>query len=297
MQITQASVAVKPAAAQSPFRYPGGKAWLADFLREKLLEIAPEGGTYAEPYAGGAGAAIKLLASGAATEIYLNDRDPRVYCAWQSILNENDRFREKLADVVPNIEQWWACKAIVDEPWKAEDRFELGFSTFFLNRTNRSGILQGAAPIGGYEQLGDWKLDARFYRQTLLDRIAWLGEQAARIHVSRLDGLAFLKRMATKADNQTSLFFVDPPYVEMGSRLYMNAMAESDHQGLAKFLCSGKLKNWIVTYDDSPSVHHWYSSEHVGTQDVRYSLHRKRNEREILIMPKGNLPGGRPQAQ
>ena len=39
----------------------------------------------------------------------------------------------------------------------------LGFSTFFLNRTNHSGILNGGM-IGGKAQTGDWKLDARFNR-------------------------------------------------------------------------------------------------------------------------------------
>jgi DNA adenine methylase len=240
-----------------------------------------------EPYAGGAGAATRLLASGAASEIYLNDRDPRVYAAWMSILYENDRFVDELASRTPDINAWRACKQIVDSPYLARDRFELGFAAFFLNRTNRSGILQGAAPIGGYEQSGEWKLDARFYRETLLSRVRWLGTVRHRIHLTRLDGLRFLRRMASANELRRSLFFIDPPYVGMGSRLYLNAMQAADHQSLAEFLCSGAVPNWIVTYDDDPFVRKLYATQHVATKDVRYTLHRKRQANEVVIRPKG----------
>jgi DNA adenine methylase len=259
---------------------------LANFLDAKLHQIAPHGGTYAEPYAGGAGAAVKLLASGAATEIFLNDRDPRIYCAWQAILYENDRFRDRLLSVVPDIDQWWACKKIVEEPATAPDRFELGFATFFLNRTNRSGILQGAAPIGGYEQEGDWKLDARFYRETLLKRVEWLGKHKDRISVSRLDGLEFVQRMARRAGADQTLNFIDPPYVAAGSRLYLNAMRETDHRSLAEYLSSGALRHWIVTYDDCNYVRQLYRTAVVSTLKVRYTLQRRRSDTEVLITPR-----------
>lgn len=282
----EAPAGKRPPAGLSPFRYPGGKAWLASLLAAKLREIAPAGGNYAEPYAGGAGAAVKLLASGAANAIFLNDRDPRVYCAWQAILHENDRFQEKLSSVVPDIQQWWACKNIVDNPYKATDPFEIGFATFFLNRTNRSGILQGAAPIGGYEQEREWKLNARFYRQTLLERIDWLGKQSDRIHVSRLDGLRFLRRMANKAKPNETLYFIDPPYVAAGSRLYLNAMQSADHSALADYLCSGELNHWILTYDDCDLVRELYREAQVSKLAVRYTLQRKRNDSEVYITPK-----------
>lgn len=287
MGIFEASTAEKPTRAISPFRYPGGKAWLTDFLAAELNALAPNGGIYLEPYAGGAGAAIKLLASGAAEEIYLNDRDPRVYCAWRSILRENEHFQDKLATVPTTIEQWWTYKRMVDNPALAADWFELGFATYFLNRTNRSGIVQGAAPIGGYHQEREWRLDARFYRETMLSRIKWLGKNAGRIHLSRLDGLIFLRRMAKKTDVGRALFFIDPPYVAAGSRLYLNAMAEQHHRALAQYLCAGEIPNWVVTYDDCNLIRGLYASEQLDELDVRYTLQKKRIEREVVIRPRG----------
>jgi DNA adenine methylase len=285
MGVAAEKTAQMPSAGISPFRYPGGKAWLAETLAAKLRTIAPAGGTYLEPYAGGAGAAVRLLATGAAAEIYLNDADPRVHAIWSALLTDNARFQDKLVSIEPSVTQWWEFKRIVDQPELAADTFELGFASFFLNRTNRSGILQGAAPIGGYAQSGDWKLDARFYRETLLARVRWLGEHADKIHISGLDGLKFLKKVRSQVDLSTSLFFVDPPYVSAGSRLYMNGMKTDDHKKLAKFLCSGEIKNWLLTYDDSPLVRSIYRLADVATLDVRYTLQKKRRERELLIRP------------
>ena len=188
--------------------------------------------------------------------------------------------------MVPDIDQWWACKRIVEEPALASDRFEVGFAAFFLNRTNRSGILQGAAPIGGYEQEGDWKLDARFYRDTLLKRVEWLGKQKDRITVSRLDGLEFLQRMARRCGADQTLSFIDPPYVAAGSRLYLNAMRETDHRSLAEYLTSGALRHWMVTYDDCSYVRQLYRTAVVSTLSVRYTLQRRRSDTEVLITPR-----------
>lgn len=274
----------KHAAARSPFRYPGGKAWLANVLEEELQALAPLGGTYLEPYAGGAGAAIRLLASGAANEVHLNDADPRVYCAWQALLFENDRFLEQLETVETTIGRWWEFKRLVDNPSLAAEPFDLGFAAFYLNRTNRSGILQGAAPIGGYEQSGDWKLDARFYRKTLFQRVEWIGKNAHRIHLTKLDGLCFLKQSASSVQ-KGALYFIDPPYVAAGSRLYMNGMTTKDHRGLGEFLCSGDLKHWILTYDDCALVREIYAAACIEKLGVRYTLQNKRNDSELIIRP------------
>ena len=54
--------------------------------------------------------------------------------------------------------------------------FELGFATFYMNRTNRSGIIKGGV-IGGMDQSGTWKMDARFKREELIRRIESIAER------------------------------------------------------------------------------------------------------------------------
>ncbi len=58
-----------------------------------------------------------------------------------------------------------------------ETSLELAFATFFLNRTNRSGILNGGA-IGGVKQEGAWKLDARYNKDALIERIRKIARNA-----------------------------------------------------------------------------------------------------------------------
>lgn len=271
--------------AKSPFRYPGGKSFLADYIRSKIEQS--DGYTeYAEPYAGGAGAGIKLLGDRVITRLRINDADTRVHAAWSAMLYENDRFLEALSSCRLDISTWREQAEIVNEPSKASSNFDLGFATFFLNRTNRSGIILGAGPIGGYAQSGNWTVGARFYRNTLIERVRWVGLNASKISLTNMDGLTFLRRAAKRVYSSRTLFFIDPPYVGAGSRLYLNAMNDRKHSGLAKFLKSGAISNWIVTYDDCPLIDELYEGEEKSRLDVLYSLQAKRTQKELLITPK-----------
>ena len=271
----------------TPFRYPGGKAFLYRDLEARLSACQPaRPACYAEPYAGGAGAAIMLLASGQVDKIFLNDYDWRVYAAWRSMLDEPARFVERLSSIKLDVDTWKVQRDIVLEADVDRDNlFDVGFATFYLNRTNRSGIIVGAGPIGGYSQTGRWNMDARFPRQALADRVAWVGERREQIEVTNLDGLAFLREKAEVVGDDT-FFFIDPPYVSAGSRLYMNAMSEMLHLNLAKFLINNKsMPHWVVTYDDHPLIRTAYSEATVRELDVRYTLQQKRTAGELIIVP------------
>lgn len=271
-------------AGTTPFRYPGGKAFLADMLEER---IAAANGieAYAEAYAGGAGAAVELLARGAVTSIVLNDLDARIYAAWWAILNRTDDFIDRIRSTPVTMESWYACREIVTAEQFCEDKFELGFATFFLNRTNRSGVIVGAGPVGGYAQTGRWLIDARYYPETMAKRISWLGDRRSQITLSNDDGLAFLKSFDQTAADRT-FFFIDPPYVKAGAKLYLNAMSDLKHRDLASFLTgSGHLNHWLVTYDDCQLIKDAYAGADVDQLPVRYSLHRKRMEHEICVVP------------
>jgi DNA adenine methylase len=271
-------------AGNTPFRYPGGKAFLADMLETR---IAKTGGieTYAEPYAGGAGAAIELLARGVVSSVILNDFDARIYAAWWAILNRTDDFVQKIRSTPVTMETWYACREMVTANHHTADPFELGFATYFLNRTNRSGVIVGAGPIGGYKQNGRWLIDARYYADTMVKRIQWLGERRSQITLSNQDGLAFLRSFDDTASERI-FFFIDPPYVHAGAKLYLNAMSDLKHRDLALFLTrSGCRTNWLVTYDDCQLIKDVYASADIDQLPVRYSLHRKRMEHEICVVP------------
>lgn len=265
----------------SPFRYPGGKAFLYKYLLGRLASLPDGLRDYAEPFCGGAGAAVILLKLDAVNEIHLNDADPKVFSAWRAILDEPDRFAAEIMRSPVDLPTWYACRDLVETT--AEPSFELGFATFFLNRTSRSGIVVGAGPIGGYDQRGNWKIDARFNREALADRVRWLGSMRKRIRLTQEDALTFLSRSVERLEIERTLFFVDPPYVTAGGRLYLNAMDEGKHIALSDMLQGDVLPHWVLTYDDHPLIRDLYQSQVITDLAVTYSLQKKRKEREVLI--------------
>ncbi|MBY5610899.1 DNA adenine methylase [Rhizobium leguminosarum] len=269
----------------SPFRYPGGKAFLSAFLADRIPNLGEGERHYAEPFCGGAGAALVLLKADRVQHLHLNDADTRIYSAWRAMLTETDRFVDRILSTPVTVDSWhWAADLIKDAA-KGNYDFDLGFATFFLNRASRSGIIIGAGPIGGYNQNGRWKIDARFNAAGLADRVRWLGSVREQISITNEDGLTFLHNSLSRTPLDRTLFFVDPPYVHAGGRLYLNAMNEGKHIALSDILQDSALKHWILTYDDHPLIRTLYGGQDIASLDVTYSLQNKRKEKEVLIQP------------
>ena len=176
----------------SPLRYPGGKAGLAGFLTDLIDLNDLRGCIYYEPFAGGAGAALTLLQKEIVSKLFLNDADQRIYAFWSSALQESERFVEKIQTVPLTIEEWHRQHDICARP-ELHRKFEVGFATFFMNRCNRSGVLTGSGPIGGYRQTGNWRMNVRFNRSALTERILALARLKNFIHLSWDDAIDFLK--------------------------------------------------------------------------------------------------------
>ncbi len=269
----------------SPLRYPGGKACLASFLTDVIDLNELRNVAYFEPYAGGAGAALTLLLNGVVSEININDADFRVASLWHSILDETDRFVDRVATVPLDIEHWRKERAICDEPAR-HSSFEVGFAAFYMNRCNRSGVLSGAGPIGGLEQKGEWNLDARFNRAGLTTRIGLIARKRDRINVTQLDAIEFLKRGLPNGRARRKAFvYLDPPYVNKAERLYLNSYTNKNHREIASYLHGQSLLPWVMSYDDTSLIRELYADDHVFSLPINYSFQAKREASELLICP------------
>ena len=277
----------------SPLRYPGGKAALAPFIAEIIALNGISQCVYFEPFAGGAGAALRLLRQDVVSRIHINDLDPCVYAFWQAALGEPHRFAEAVASATLNIAEWTRQREIYSRK-DASKLFELGFSTFYLNRCNRSGLLFGSGPIGGYDQQGKWKLDARFNREGLADRVMKLGERAEQIHVSNMDACQFLVESLPRGDRRRRVFaYLDPPYWNKGSRLYFNSYLPKHHSALARYIQRQKMLKWVMSYDDAQSIRGMYGRSSIRHLPIQYNLQQVRSAHELLIAPKYlHLPAG-----
>ena len=239
----------------SPLRYPGGKTKISPFVKKIIRDNNLSGIDYIEPYAGGAGVALNLLFEDYVTNITINDSDRSIYAFWASIVNDNENFCKKVLYTPIDIQNWKKMRAIQKNKNQA-DIFELGFSTFYLNRTNVSGIIKGGV-IGGIHQTGKYKINARFNKEILIERIQKIVAYKNRINVTNLDALKLLK-----SQDKKSLLYLDPPYVKKAKDLYMNFYDKKDHLMLANFLTNQSLNyhNWIVSYDISDFIMDAYKS-------------------------------------
>lgn len=253
----------------SPLRYPGGKAKLSAFVKEVLSLNDLGDGTYVEPFAGGAGIAIELLLQGYVSRIEINDLSRPIYSFWKSICDEGLRFAETLETVALTVAEWRRQKDIFASP--ASDIFEMGFAAFYLNRTNRSGVLNGG-PIGGLDQTGNYLIDARFNRVDLAYRIRRISAHASSIGVHNDDAIVFMNKM-TKILPKKSLIYADPPYFRKGRQLYYDFFVERDHRRIADFFIKNKAKfNWLVSYDDVAEIKSLYEGCRRSQYLIPYSV-------------------------
>ena len=267
----------------SPLRYPGGKSCLADFIKKLAILNGLAGGTYMELYSGGAGAALNLLFNGVFSRIHINDYDYNIYALWYSIINHHTSFINKINRTPITIDEWHKQKAIFSQGRKA-NIVNLGFATFFLNRTNRSGIIFKAGPIGGLDQTGNYKVDVRFNKEDLIERIKKIAARKNDIILTNLDAVEILREVDNTHENVENIFiYLDPPYYKKGKVLYLNNYSHDNHLNLANTLRNINQAKWMVSYDNVAEIKGMFEGYRMSSFDLNYTLQSKRFGSELLI--------------
>jgi DNA adenine methylase len=250
----------------TPLRYPGGKARLAAFVKQLVQRNHLLDGEYVEPYAGGAAIAIELLLHEYVSRIHINDISRPIYAFWKSVLDDTDHLCRLVRDTRLTMKVRDKQKDILTNQREHGD-LALGFAMFFLNRTNRSGILN-AGVIGGRDQSGAWKMDARYNAHELIRRIIAIARMKGRICLTRLDALDFLRK-GCKLWPERTLIYCDPPYYVKGRDLYYDYYESEDHKRVARVITTEVIRQkWIVSYDDVRQVRDLYA----GCEQIRYRI-------------------------
>ena len=263
----------------SPLRYPGGKLKVVDYIK-RLFELNDLcGGTYIEPYAGGASVALSLLFCKYASRIKINDIDRSIYAFWHSVLNDTDVFCRMITDTPVDMDTWNRQREVQMRK-NDEDLLSLGFSTFFLNRTNRSGILNGGV-IGGKEQTGNYLIDARYNKKDLIERIEHIAGYADLIDLTSMDAVGLIKRYKRTPAAKT-LVYLDPPYYIKGRDLYLNYYNNDDHRAIAEAIKKYKGK-WIISYDAVPFISELYKDFRQKEYYLSYSAGTPSKGKEIMV--------------
>ncbi len=267
----------------SPLRYPGGKNKLSKFISKVCIDNDIKG-HYVEPYAGGASVALYLLLEDKVDKITINDFDRSIYAFWHSVLRNTKKLCDLIENTEINIENWQKAKNIQKNKSK-ENLLDLGFSTFFLNRTNFSGIIN-AGVIGGPGQNGKYKIDCRFNKKELIKRIKLIAKHKEQIKLYNLDALKLIKKIEKESDNNQTIFYFDPPYYLKASSLYMNYYKNNQHKEVAEVIKNIRNINWIVSYDNTleiEKIYNWISSKFIKKYSFNHSAYRAKEGNEILF--------------
>lgn len=262
----------------SPLRYPGGKSCLYPFFTRLFVENDLVGIDYVEPYAGGAGLALNLLFDNLVNNIFINDYDSSIYAFWHIILERGEEFCKWVDTVNVDVPTWYYYKEI--QAKETADEMEKAKALFFLNRTNVSGVIKGGI-IGGIQQTGKYKINARFNKRDLIKRIEMIMRYKERIHLSNFDGIKFVNQIDYLHNDL--FIYLDPPYYKKGADLYMNFYKDEDHESLAEQI-KGLHNQWLISYDKQDYIIGLYPDY----RKISYKLSQGTSNRigdEILIFP------------
>ncbi|NQT67444.1 MAG: DNA adenine methylase [Actinobacteria bacterium] len=267
----------------SPLRYPGGKNKLAKFIA-KICVDNNINGHYVEPYAGGASVALYLLLEEKISKITINDYDRSIYAFWYSILENTNRICDLIKSTDININNWEKARKIQNNKIEA-NLLDLGFSTFFLNHTNISGIINGGI-IGGKNQNGKYKMDCRFNKNDLIKRIKRIAKYKKNIFLYNLDAIKLIEKIQRESENSQTIFYFDPPYYQKGASLYINYYKYDDHKTVSESIKNIKNIHWIVSYDDTPEIeelYKWVGKNMQKRYSISHNAHRAKIGKEILF--------------
>lgn len=266
----------------SPFRYPGGKSQLYPYIKH-LLNINNVKGTYIEPFAGGAGVAVELLLHEDVNQIVINDYDKSIYSTWNVILNHSDKLIDFIKNTPISYDEWLIQKKIHQDNKENKSSLAGGCATFYLNRTNVSGIIKGG-PIGGKNQAGKYKIDARFNKDVLIKKIETISHFKDRIILMNEDANELTETIKKTYPFSDTFIFFDPPYFEQGKNLYMSFINSSEHQRLFNNILTLEDYKWIVTYDTAPEIQDIYKLvNNKYKYTLNYTANNRRKANEFLF--------------
>ncbi len=266
----------------SPLRYPGGKSKLYNFVESIISAGNNTIYTYVEPFAGGASIALSLLLNRKVENIIINDLNKGIYSFWKSICTDTDGFLELLNKTPVDLKNYYNQKKIYQTSKKYS--LEYGFSTFFLNRTNYSGILD-SGPIGGLLQNGNYKINARYNKELLVDKILKIAKYKKNIKIYNKDILKFNTQIVQSLSN--AFIYYDPPYYVKGKKLYTNFLTHNDHINIHNSIKSVQ-QPWILTYDNANEIADIYNDFKAFEFNLYYSVNSRNARRAVELMYMSN---------
>ena len=270
---------------KSPLRYPGSKQKFARTLSDIISKnkISPD--LFIEPFSGGASISLYFLQTNLVKNIALIEKDPLIASLWKTIFFDSEWLVKKIKNLDITIDKWRYFKNY--NPRTIRNK---ALKCLFLNRTNFSGILK-AGPIGGQKQISQYKIDCRFNKCNIINRIEVLSKYKDKVlFIEEGDYEDILKNKQNILPKNTFIYF-DPPYVNKAKALYNFYFNDADHVRLKNYIKNLKC-NWLLSYDYEPPISKLYENfSNTGFFDIIYtsSANKHRPKKKEFLSSNLNL--------
>lgn len=262
------STNVKLSKRLSPYRYPGGKSKVVEYLFAHLQEEKSK--RLISPFTGGGSFELAMLDSRVIESLHMNDLDTGVFSFWWLVKHMPYELIERLKTIRPTHEEYFKAQSIIKSDYKGVDLVEAAWSSLLVNRLAYSGVVK-ANPLGGRNG-STQDLLSRWNPKELIRRIEKIHSMSDRITITQENAVELIEE-AYWSDEDT--IFIDPPYVAKGKDLYHCYYTEDDHRNLAFLLdnlhfgCPGA--DIIVTYDYNDWLNNLYDYPEIQVIGRTYS--------------------------
>lgn len=276
----------------SPLRYPGSKKKLVLYLYEIMKLNKLNSNVLVEPFVGGGSISLHFLLNGIVNKIIIADKDRLIYSFWKVLFSNPDYLIDFIKKVKINLNTFYKYKKITRtyENYKKE---KLAEACIFLNRTSFSGIMTDrVGPLGGKKQQSQYKIDCRFNKKRIIEKIEYISTFNQSVTVLCCDWKNTIKYAQDWNRNKKKLnklfFYFDPPFYNKADNLYRCYFNQEEHKQLNKEITNLNY-NWVLSYDNTPEIIKLYSNDKCKKVHVKipYSInsHAKRIEKELIITP------------
>lgn len=135
----------------------------------------------------------------------------------------------------------WKQQSDINSNPIGRDDLELGFATFFSNRTHRARFLE-ANLISGFEQTGNRENNSRYDKEPLSNRIPAAASMRSQNHISELDVVEILWIPGSQAEPH--FVYPTPSYVVQAN--HFHGSAEFVPRAVAEELQRSSCKRFAI---------------------------------------------------
>lgn len=283
----------------SPLRYPGSKRKFTPQLINILSYNCYNPDVIIEPFVGGGSVFLYLLSHGICKYAIISDKDEFIYSFWKVLFNYSNYLIDYIKNVKVDLDNFYFYKNVLlnSKKYGLKKKAE---ACIFLNRTSFSGIVTPTSgPIGGKQQKSKYKIDCRFNRQSIIDKIEYISTFKNKIKIYNMDWENAFKESKILLENLYKkkikpLYYLDPPFYNKADKLYRVYFEKNDHNSLKNYL--NKLNSkWILSYDYAKEIILLYKNHLSDSISIKmpYTVNSNgQRENKELIISNFNLPNG-----